>query len=206
MSTFLNRLEWRHATKAFDGTKSVTDSDLEKILSGIRMAPSSFGLQPFHVEVIRGKVLREKLFHHAWNQVQITSCSALLVFVAHSKLSSRIDQYIEGLSAGNAQARAGLKDYEEMMKGALVNRSPEEQRTWATKQAYIALGFGLAACAELGIDSCPMEGFNSPEFDKLLDLPEGQFSSVLLPIGYADSSVLKRPKFRFPHGDLFKNK
>ena len=73
---------------------------------------------------------------------------------------------------------------------------------WASKQAYIALGFGLAACAELGIDSCPMEGFSSEEFDKILGLPEGQKSAVVMAVGYRGEEP-QYPKFRYPNNDLF---
>lgn len=206
MSSFLSHLEWRHATKVFDPAKTVAEADLAKILQAIRMAPTSFGLQPFHVEVVKDKATREKMRPHAWNQKQILSSSALLVFVANGKLAHRIDQYLEGLSAGNAEARAKMKEYEGMMRGALTTRSAEEQKVWAAKQAYIALGFGLAACAELAVDSCAMEGFTGSEFDKILGLPEGQNSVVLLAVGHRDPAVPPMPKFRFSDKDLFRRK
>ena len=39
------------------------------------------------------------------------------------------------------------------------NKTTDEILNWSARQAYLALGFALAACAELQIDSCPMEGF-----------------------------------------------
>ena len=41
---------------------------------------------------------------------------------------------------------------------------------WAKMQAYIALGFGMAAAMELNIASCPMEGFKPAEISKILKL------------------------------------
>lgn len=206
MSSFLSHLEWRHATKGFDPSKQVPETHLQQILHAIKMAPTSFGLQPFQVEVIKDLKLREKLLPHAWNQNQVVSCSALLVFVARSNINSRIDEYFTGASGGNADVRAKMKDYENMMRGPFKDRSEEDSKAWATKQAYIALGFGLAACAELKIDSCPMEGFVSAEFDKILGLPKGQSSAVLLAVGYRNPTVPPMPKFRFSDSDLFKSR
>jgi nitroreductase/dihydropteridine reductase len=207
MSTsFLNHLEWRHATKAFDKTKAVSDDHLEKILQAIRMAPTSFGLQPFHVEVIKDQTLREKLLPHAWNQKQVITCSALLVFVARTNLEGRITGYIDTASGGNAEIKAKMQDYEKIMRSTFNGRTQDELKAWAQKQAYIALGFGLAACAELQIDSCPMEGLVGPEFDKILGLEKDHFSSVMLAIGYRDPAVHSLPKVRFPEKDLFHRK
>jgi nitroreductase len=60
----------------------------------------------------------------------------------------------------------------------------------------------MAACAELNIDSCPMEGFDAAAFDKVLQLPENMKSVVSLAIGYRKEDI-KAPKVRFPESDLF---
>ena len=39
---------------------------------------------------------------------------------------------------------------------------------WAKNQVYIALGVLMVACASLGIDSCPMEGFDPAKYDEIL--------------------------------------
>ena len=203
MSSFLSQLEWRHATKGFDSSKKLSDGDLKKILNSIRMAPTSFGLQPFHVEVITNDELKKTLQPHAWHQKQIVTCSHLLVFVARNDIEKRIDDYFNLISGGNADARAKLKDYEGMMKGSFAPRTADEKKTWAQKQAYIALGFALAACAELSVDSCPIEGFLPAEFDKHLNLKPSESASVVLAIGYRDPAVPNLPKARFSEKDLF---
>jgi nitroreductase/dihydropteridine reductase len=206
MHSFLNHLEWRHATKAFDPNKKVGDPEMGKILQAIRMAPTSYGLQPFEVVAIKDQALKQKLSPHAWNQPQVATCSTLLVFVARTNINGRIDDYFNELSGRNADARAGFKDYEAMMRGSFQGKNEEELKSWASRQAYIALGFGLAACAELQIDSCPMEGFVGPEFDKILGLEKGFYSVCLLTVGYRDPAVPPKPKFRFSEHDLIKHK
>jgi nitroreductase len=86
-----------------------------------------------------------------------------------------------------------------MVSGAIPNSSPE----WAKKQVYIAQGFMLAACAELNIDSCPMEGFNPDAVAEILSIPEELSVAVIIPIGYRSSDEVLRPKVRFSQEKLF---
>ena len=203
--SFLEKLNWRYATKVFDTTKKVSTEDKEKILNAIRMAPTSYGIQPFHVTVVEDQSIRSELKKSAYNQGQITDSTFLLVFSAKTDILNRIDQYFDVASGGSPEIKAGMKGYQDMMKGALGGLNADGAKAWASKQAYIALGFGLAACAELGIDACPMEGFNADEFKKILKLPENQYPQALIAVGYRSSgdSALTRPKVRFPESELF---
>lgn len=201
--SFLKKLNWRYATKAFDTQKKVSEENLNKILEAIRLAPTSFGLQPFRVEVITDQKLKDLLKTHGWNQPQYSTASHVLCFVALTEVKNRITQYLDLASNGDAEARKKLEGYEKMMRGAMEPRSVEDLKIWATKQAYIALGFAMAACAELEIDSCPMEGFIPAEVDKVLGLKSGEFSAVMLPIGFREASANPRGKVRFDSKNMF---
>jgi nitroreductase len=72
---------------------------------------------------------------------------------------------------------------------------------WAKKQAYIALGQFMTACALLQIDTCPMEGFVGAKFDEILGLEaQGLTAAVLCPSGYrsTDDRYASLPKVRYP--------
>lgn len=63
----------------------------------------------------------------------------------------------------------------------------------------------LTAAALLGVDACPMEGFDSKAYDKILGLEEkGCKSLVICPLGYraADDRYAELPKVRFEASDL----
>ena len=202
MSSFLSQLNWRFATKKFDTTKKVPEGDLKTIMEAIRMAPSSFGIQPYHVFVISNDELRAKMSDVSLKQAQVTESSHMFVFCSKTNLAERIDEYVEVASGGDEAAKAGLKGYSDMMHGALDSRTDEAKLNWAGRQTYIALGFGLAACAELGIDACPMEGFDSTALDALLELPPTMHSLAYMAIGYRAAEA-ESPKVRFPAEDLF---
>lgn len=200
---FLAKLDWRHAAKSFDSTKPITQAELNQVLRAVRMAPTSFGLQPFHVRVISDETTKLKIFDAGWKQRQFSTCSHMLVFSNVSNVSKRITDMIEQMAAGDEKKREQLKGYEGMMRGFFQKSSHEQLQAWAERQAYIALGFGLAACAELEIESCPMEGFSVDDVNRILALPTGERVSVILTMGHRDTSVATRPKFRFPESDLF---
>lgn len=59
-----------------------------------------------------------------------------------------------------------------MLIGFIEGKSdPKEILSWTARQTYIAHGFALAACTELQIDSCPMEGFDANAIERILELP-----------------------------------
>ena len=202
---FISQLDWRSAIKIFDDKKQVSDSNLNAIYKAIQMTPTSFGLQPFYVKVIKDKPTLQKMSEAGWGQKQFTTCTAALVFVARADLADRIEAYFTQVSQGKSEVRAQMKDYEGMMKGFAQSKSPEDSKVWAQKQSYIALGFAMAACAELGVDSCPMEGFDPQQFNTILSLPPNHFSTVVLTVGYRTSEAPPFPKFRFPITDLIRH-
>lgn len=151
--SFLSQLNWRYATKKFDTTKKVSDENLEKIIEAIHLAPSSFGMQPYHFFIVTNQEKKDAIQAASWHQAQVGTSSHLLVMCARNDLTTVKDEYFDALSGGSEEVREQLSGFEQMVTGFLPNSSPE----WAKKQVYIAQGFALAACAELEIDSCPME-------------------------------------------------
>ena len=55
MNKIIEDLNWRYATKAFDPTKDIAETDLETILEAFRLSASSFGLQPWKLFVVKNK-------------------------------------------------------------------------------------------------------------------------------------------------------
>lgn len=197
--SFLSNLEWRYAAKKFDTSKKVSETDLEKILEAIRLTPTSFGMQPYHFYIVTNQDQKDAIQAAAWNQAQIGTASHLIVMCARNDLMTVKDEYFDAMSGGSTEVRANLRGFEDMVTGFIPHSSPE----WAKKQVYIAQGFALAACAELQIDSCPMEGFDPAAVAKILDVPSNLDVAVMLPIGYRAVDEHPRPKFRFPKEKIF---
>jgi nitroreductase len=186
MSTLISSLNWRYATKKYDAHKKITDEQFEVLLDAIQLAPTSYGLQAFQTVVITDPHLREQLKPKAWNQPQITDASHLILFCAMRSIPEQfIDQYVTNMTETRGLETGSLNGFGGFIKQKIGEQSTEQILQWNKKQTYIALGFLLAACAELHIDSTPMEGFESEAFDEILGLKQMNLtSSVLCAVGY----------------------
>lgn len=196
---FMNICKERYATKKFDG-KEIPQDKVDQLLEMIRLAPTSFGLQPFKIMVVTDQDTKEKLLPHSMNQEQVTTCSHLLVFCADTDIKPRIDGY-EKMMLDAGVPKEKVEGYIGLMRGWLSHMPEENKLPWAERQAYIALGNGMNGAKALGFDSCPMEGFTPKEYTKILELPEHLVPVVLLPIGNAADEP--KPKLRFPKDQMF---
>ncbi len=185
--SFTSSLEWRRAVKHF-GSGEV---DTKPILEAMINAPSSFGLQPYKIVAVTNKEIKETLKPLSYNQGQVTECHTLFILCARTDVEVRAEEYLKVTGA-------------ETMRGMLMGFLSylPDKTAWAAKQAYIALGFGLAAAAEHKIASCPMEGFNGAEVAKVLSLPSTLVPVVYLAVGEATEEDGTYPRFRFPESDL----
>ena len=91
----LEGLKWRYATKKFDNTKKISDTELEKLKEAIQLSASSYGLQLYKVLIIENNELREKIKPAAWGQGQITDASHLFIFCNFTDVTrDSIDDYM----------------------------------------------------------------------------------------------------------------
>lgn len=204
--SILSSLKWRYATKKFDTERKVEDKDLDVILESIRLAPASVGLQAYKIHVITNQEIKDKIQAVAWNQAQIGTSSHLLVFTARTDLLDTKEELFTMLSGGDAHVRSQLSGYEGMVNGLITGlEASNSALAWAAKQAYIALGFGMVTAAELGVDSCPMEGFDGGAVGEILGLPPSETAVVMLPLGYraAGEGPRSPEKARTPKEKLF---
>ena len=204
----IEKLEWRYATKKMDPTKTVSDEKIETVLRAIELAPTSSGLQPFEVIVVKNADIRTKLRAVAWNQSQVTDASHLLAFAAWDNYTeARIDAVLAQMEAERGATDA-LKGYYENVKAEYLPRKAETNFEHAARQAYIALGFAMTALAVEGVDSTPMEGFDVAAVDEILGLRDHGLRVVcLLAVGYREADkdwLAKMPKVRRPRAQFIR--
>lgn len=206
MSEILSQLEWRYATKEFDADKKLSSEQEHTLTEALRLAPSSFGLQPWKFVIVTDPALKAKLSEQAWGQPQIISSSHLVVLCSLKNLDQTyVDKYVEFTAKERNIPREQLEGYQQMMMGAINGRDAEAVKTWSKKQVYIALGVLLTTCAVEKIDACPMEGFNNAGFDEILGLSEYNIeSAVICPVGFRKDTdaTSKLAKVRFPASDI----
>jgi nitroreductase/dihydropteridine reductase len=197
------RLNWRYATKKMDPSRALPKDKLDSIIEAARLAPTSSGLQPFEIIVVRNAAVRARLRDAAFDQAQITDGGAVLVFAAWDNYT---EDRIDAVLAHTAAERGGLSDtlsgYYARLKSTYLPRDPQVNFEHAARQAYIALGLALTAAAFEEVDSTPMEGFDPARFDEILGLTDRGLRSVaVMAVGYrADQGdwLLGQKKVRRP--------
>lgn len=180
-------LNWRYAVKKYKDTK-LPEEMVEEVLEAIRLSASSTGLQPYKVLVVTNDELKQKLQASSFNP-QVSASSHLLVFAAYTSVAQEhIDDYMQRVAETRGVPADSLVPFKSKLEQALIPMPTEAAFGWAARQAYIGLGTALIAAANLQIDSTPMEGFNTEQFDELLGLKDkGLKSVVLLSLGHRDA-------------------
>ncbi|MGV3600767.1 MAG: NAD(P)H-dependent oxidoreductase [Dyadobacter fermentans] len=208
MSELIEKLNWRYATKRMNG-ESVPQEKLDNILEAIKLAPSSVGLQPYNIVIVKDQALKDRIHNEAASrQAQIPDASHLLIFAVWEKVTSQhVDDYIKFFAATRNISVESLAGFHTSINGGILSRSEDVNFDWSARQAYIALGHGLVAAATEEVDATPMEGFDAAKVDEILGLREkGLRSVVILALGYRDADkdpYVNAKKVRRSREELF---
>ena len=193
----LDAFHYRYACKQFDPKKAVLEEDFETILAAGRLSPSSFGLEPWHIIVLQDQIIKDKLASIAWGaRNSLAGASHFVMLLARKKADTLYSsEYVTHMMKDVQhlpEDRAALRReaYRNFQENDL--RLLESDRAifdWACKQTYIVLANMLTAAALLGVDSCPIEGFDQQAVDALLSSegvidPEHFGISVMAGFGY----------------------
>lgn len=203
-ATLLERLGWRYAVKKFDPTRNIPEATWATLEEVLRLAPSSYGLQPWRFVVVRDKALRQTLRAASWNQPQITDASHLVVFAARRGLGlPDVERLVSAIVEVRGVTRESVAGYAKSMTGFV--QSGRDLDAWSARQTYIALGFFIEAAAVLGIDACPMEGIEPAKYDEILGLAaQGYTALCVATAGYraADDAYAQAKKVRYAKKDV----
>jgi len=206
----LKAFNFRFACKSFDTEKKISDEDFAFILETGRLSPSSFGWEPWQFVVVQNMELREKLETVAWGaKGQLPTASHFMVLLTRkavdTKASSDYIKYIasdiQELPADIVSMKTGF--YDNFIKNDFDLTSNRKLFDWASRQTYISLANMMSSAAQIGIDSCPIEGFNKEKTEALLEqegiIDSKEFGvSVMAAFGYRASDVHMHAKTRQP--------
>ena len=206
----LDAFHFRCATRYYDPTRKISKEDFEYILELGRLSPSSVGSEPWQFLVIQNPELRQALKPVSWGMAtQLDNASHVVVILANKNMRYDSEDFRANL------VRRGLTEEQIQTNMAIYQRFQtehinvlENDRTlfdWASKQTYIALANMMTGAALIGIDSCPIEGFNYAEVNRILAQTgaydaEKYAVSVAVTFGYRAKDI--RPKYRKPLNEI----
>ncbi|TCN01010.1 nitroreductase [Paenibacillus sp. BK033] len=170
----LNAYKFRHACKAFDTNKKIPDEDFHFILETGRLSPSSFGFEPWKFVVIQNAALREKLEPVSGGATgQLPTASHFVIILARRENSLRPDSvYVNKMWKDiHHMPEEVVLDWRDFYKSFIEREIEDNDRLifeWSIRQNYIAMGNMMTAAALIGIDSCPIEGFDKKQVTAIL--------------------------------------
>ena len=206
----LHHATTRHTAKAFDPARKIPEDQVARIETLLRCSPSSTNSQPWHFVLAttdegKARIARAATSTYAYNDPKIRNASHVVVLCTRAAID---EAYLQTLL--DQEARDGrftsdeARETQHRARSYYVDRHRFELRDaqhWMEKQVYLALGTLLLGAATLGIDACPMEGFDQNVLDEELGLrARGFTSSVIVSLGYsgAEDFNAKLPKSRLP--------
>ncbi|MFZ3215615.1 MAG: nitroreductase family protein [Candidatus Acidiferrales bacterium] len=228
MSAALEAIFRRRAVKVFDPVE-IPAATREQILNAARVAPSSFNIQPYRFYWVESPALRSTAARLCFGQSPAATASALVVAVADiGSWKSTTQSELEWMrSAGFSEEK--IRESERRAKfgkwffiqgwfgilGAVkwtllrvvhfwktMGTLPVARQgmfKWATKSAALACQNLMIAAEALGLNTCPMEGFDGRRLGKLLRLSAKEHEIVMvIAVGKRSAAHQDRPQWRRP--------
>ncbi len=203
----------RRAIKEFKVDRKISDEDFEFILEVGRRSPSSFGWEPWKFVVVQNTELREKLAEPSWGaQKQLASASHFVLLLARKGDEMRVgSDYLKYKSQEIDKLPAEVEEMKvEFFKGFMEKEfdltDDRKIFDWACKQVYLPFANMMTAAAQIGIDSCPIEGFDRASVEEIL-ANEGVVDTerlgvaAMLAFGYRKEES-PFPQSRFPMEEI----
>lgn len=200
----LEAMRFRYACKEFNGAK-IPQEDLEVILQAGLLAPSSFGLEHTRLLVVQDTEVKKTLQEASFNQKQITTSSEVVVFVGLIGALRTPSNYIDTMiRRKTGKDEAQYQAYKKAIESKINSLSDVELIHWSLKQSYLMARAMMDAAAFLGIDSCPMEGFDKKAVERILGIDSFREQvSLIVPFGYRKAQPTQ-PKIRLNYDELIK--
>ena len=199
----------RKTTKAFEPGRSLTPEQSAAVRALLRMSPSSTNAQPWHFFIAKTPAGKRAIAagaagNFAYNELKIMNAAEVVVLCARTRLEDAyltrvLDQETQDGRLANEEARTNQHN---VRKGYVQkHEAAGSVLNWTARQVYIALGFLLLGAAEIGVDACPIEGFDCKAVDTELGLEaKGLASLVLVALGSKSGADFNAalPKSRLP--------
>ena len=209
-SELLSAFYFRHATKEFDPIKKISDEDFHFILEAGRLSPSSGGNEPWKFIIAQSPTFRQELAPLVSGAIRsLPTSSHFVIILARKGLTHDSSYVIEQQTQVKGMPVEIYRSMKEAYAQFYDDLHLDTERAlldWSAKSTYLAMANMMTAAAHIGIDSCPIEGFQLDAVNELLDkkglLGNGEFGlSAMTAFGYR-SKEPGRAKTRRPMEEL----
>ena len=177
----------RRAIKAFDPAHIISADDEKKLFEAAIQAPTSFNIQHWRFVVVRDKNLRAEVRKLGNDQAQITDSSLLVIMTADMKAWQKNPaRYWTEAPKEVAELLVGWM-------GPFHDGREWLQRDEAQRSIGMAMQTLMLAAKGIGLDSCPMIGFDIEAVAKLINLPADHVMGPMVAIGKGTKAPWPKP-------------
>jgi nitroreductase len=196
--TFFEVLESRRSVKAYDSSFRLTREEIKQLLEATQKAPSSWNLQQWKLLVIDEPEQKERLLPITYGQKQTVESAVMIAILGDLEAYRNAEQvYQEAVLRGRVTPE--IKDrLVGQIHGAYTN--PQVARDEAFLNASLAAMQLMLSARAMGLDTCPMRGFNIPQFVEAFQIPQRYAPVMLIAVGKALKPGY--PSFRFQVDDV----
>lgn len=228
LSPVLSAIFQRRAIRLFEPV-AIPASTRDLLLQSARQAPSSFNMQPYRLYWVESPAQREAVAELCMGQNAARTASALVVAVADigsfrstAELqvawmrqsgvpANKIRDYARTARIGRILFMPGPLGLFAVLKKALFRMlhtvkisglpplTRQEVFKWAGKSTALACQNLMTAAEAVGLNSCPMEGFDGERLLRYLGLsPEHAEVVLVIAIGKKSPGYTESPQWRRP--------
>ncbi len=196
----------RTSSHNFDATKEISDREVKDLFNLVKYAPSGYNLQPWEFLVLRDKKNKERLAKCAYNQQHIIDAGATVVVLGNLDPAA----HAEEVFADWVKKKYMTQEIADKTKASVKTWSSWDlasRRVWTTRSTVLAAMTLMLAAKDMGLTSCPMEGFDANAIRKEFNISEKYEVVMLIAVGYESKPDgerrMRRPFDKIVHLEKF---
>ena len=185
MDTF-DAIKTRRAIKKFDNTYKMSDEQVQSLMKLTLLSPTSYNQQNWRFVTVTDQKIKEQIHVAARNQAQPLDGS--LVILLCGNMNAWKDDPMRYWKNHPLEKQEHVRD-------ALHKKysdSPQNRRDEAMRSCGFAAQTIMLAAKQMGLDSCPMVGFEYDEMAKIINLPSDHIIVMMIVVGKAASPAAER--------------
>jgi nitroreductase len=186
-TALLDSIQQRYACRQFVAQRGVSSDELKLIQEAGRLAPSAFGLEPWRFFAVPDSQ-RAAVAEACYQQPAVTSAAELIAITALVAVLDPDSDYVRARFV--AEARDG--EIEPIYAAYRAHYHVDSIAEWARGQCNFAAAHMLLQATHIGLDSCPVGGFDADMLTRALALPAGECPALLIALGHCSYEAPER--------------
>lgn len=185
-------LAGRRSVRDYLGQREITDAQLRQVFEAVRLSPSSYNLQPWEFVVVRSPERKKLLRACANDQAHVEEASAVVIVLGSLDPLLHAEDILSDRVIKGYYDEARKEKVMAILKARAADR--EYCRVWAVRSVSLAAMTLMLAAKGMGIDSCPIEGFEAAKVRAEFGIPDGYEVVMIVTLGFSSSP--ERPRLK----------